>query len=56
MGDIHHRNAIFIGVVRQDVNTSAGNSIVWGKVSCASHAASIMQSLAELVELEALPS
>lgn len=36
-----------MGVVRQDVNTSAGNSALCGSVSCASQAASKMQSLTE---------
>jgi len=31
--------------VRQEVNTSAGKSALWGRVSCALQAASRMQSL-----------
>ena len=49
----HHVKAILIGVVRQDVNTSAGNSTLCGRVSCASQAPSRMQSLVGPEELEA---
>lgn len=45
-------SAILIGVVRHDVNTSAGNSALCGRVSCASQAASKMQSLDEPEEQE----
>ena len=48
----HHLKAIFIGVVRQDVNTSAGNSALCGSVSWASQAASKMQSLVGAPEVE----
>lgn len=46
----HHLNAILMGVVRQEVNTSAGNSALCGSVSCASQAASRIQSLVEVPE------
>jgi len=44
-----------MGVVRQAVNTSAGNSALWGSIRCASQAARRMQSFcedAEEVELQ----
>jgi len=49
---IYHFNAILMGVVRQDVKTSAGNSTLWGSVSCTSQAASRMQSLEDPEEPE----
>lgn len=52
----HHLKAIFMGVVRQEVNTSAGNSALCGSVSWASQAASKMQSLTEAAELDVLQS
>ena len=54
--EAHHLKAILIGVVRQDVNTSAGNSALYGRVSCASHAPSRIQSLVDPEELEATQS
>jgi len=45
-----------IGVVRHEVNTSAGNSSLCGKVSCASQAASRMQLLTDPAGPEALQS
>lgn len=43
-----------MGVVRQEVKTSAGNSALCGRVSCASQAASRMQSLEDAKAPEAL--
>lgn len=43
-----------MGVVRQEVKTLAGNSWLCGRVSCASHAASRIQSLGEVPEEEEL--
>lgn len=42
-GATHQRRAILMGVVRQDVNRSAGRSGIMGRSSVASHAASWMQ-------------
>eukprot|EP00514_Thraustochytrium_sp_LLF1b_P012693 CAMPEP_0184554244 /NCGR_PEP_ID=MMETSP0199_2-20130426/34405_1 /TAXON_ID=1112570 /ORGANISM="Thraustochytrium sp., Strain LLF1b" /LENGTH=57 /DNA_ID=CAMNT_0026950209 /DNA_START=7 /DNA_END=180 /DNA_ORIENTATION=+ len=40
----NHRKAIFRGVVKQAVNTSAGNSGLSGSDSCGPQASSTMQS------------
>lgn len=47
-------SAIFTGVVRQALNTSAGRSTDWGKISFAPHAAIRIHSLA-LLELSLVP-
>lgn len=53
----NHRNAILIGVVRQEVKTSAGKSELCGRVSFGPQAASRMQSFDDSAgELEELPS
>lgn len=45
--DTYQRRAILMGVVRQEVNRSAGRSGIMGSSSCASHAASWMQFFIE---------